>query len=163
VSSHKKTFLLLFIFVILETTIFPILSQPRWIPALSFIVLTFSSLRFGARFGLAAGLLLGFCLDSLNAGPFGFFIFFYGLAGWTCGRMESMVFSESAITQWLVPGLLYAVMETGLFLMTPLEEEVSRFVLFWNMIHHSPLWVTVVASPLVYHVYERLLRPRSVS
>jgi len=163
VSSHKKTFLLLFIFVILETTIFPILSQPRWIPALSFIVLTFSSLRFGARFGLAAGLLLGFCLDSLNAGPFGFFIFFYGLAGWTCGRMESMVFSESPITQWLVPGLLYAVMETGLFLMTPLEEEVSRFVLFWSMIHHSPLWVTVVASPLVYHVYERLLRPRSVS
>ena len=156
-SSGKRTFLIVCVFLVLEVTLFPILTQPRWIPAFSFIILIFSGLRFGARFGLAMGLFLGFCLDGLGAERFGLFMCVYGLSGWVCGRMAPMVFLESPVTQCLIPGLLYMVLQLGFLLGTPLEQESPKWALFLDMIRNSPLLVTVIASPFVYRLYDHML------
>ena len=156
-SSRKRTFFLLVVFLILETTLFPILTNPRWIPALSFVLMVFASLRFGPRYGLGLGLFLGLCMDALSVGHFGVFACLYGTIGWTCGRVSSMIFLESPLTQCFVPGVLYLVYLGCLVLWTPFEDDASQWSLYLQAIQYSSFWVTVIVSPGIYQFYRRVL------
>jgi len=146
----KRILFLIFICVIVETSLFRILHPIGWIPQVSFLIMVFSGLRSGPRVGLTLGCLLGLFLGSLGGEALWLMVLLYGLVGWTAGMLRSLVFLESPVTQCLVPAAFFVAVECSRFFMLKSSAIDLSWLSFWQTLPSTPILVTMIIAPLVF-------------
>jgi len=147
--------------VVLESAVFPRLIPAAWVPQAALSLLMLHALSRGMRPGLGLGLFLGLCVGALEPGPLGFWVGVYGLLGLAGGRLRSVVFPESLITQCLLPCAGVLIVRSILFAFkTPLGGQPGFFSLYLEALRTAPVLTTALVSPWLYRLYLRAARPR---
>ena len=139
--NRLRIFLMLYAFVLLESSLFRGLRVFGAVPDISVVYVIFFGLFCGPRVGLEVGLAAGFFKDVMGVGVFGADTLLFGLVGLVCGALSEKVYRENVLTQ------VIAAFVAGLV--------VSRF-------HFGSAAYSAAVSPFIFILLERVFRLRQV-
>lgn len=160
--SLKRLFALVFVCVLVEAFAMSVLPYHRYFPDLALVLLVYAALEQGALGGIRCGLWLGLLLDLMGLERFGMYTAIYGALGGGIGLLRGNVFTDSFISQSLIPAAAYLAVFGMEFSLLPADEPGGRLAEFWQALGASALWTTVLAAPLVFALASRLLHKRRI-
>ena len=95
-------FVLIIIFIILQSALFTKIGFLPAYPDFAFVVLIFSSISLGSAKASTIGFISGMVLDFLSFSPLGFFALIYALVGYILGKTKGKFFIDPVLVPIII-------------------------------------------------------------